>query len=934
MQILKPILLFILFFCATEFCFAQELSYDEVIEVTNKVKQEEKFIGVLSETQLHTLPIGIIKQIGETKYIIAIDSAYFTPQGAFFNAYMAIEFPGTDKKIAFAAKRIKFNPSGVIGGNQSRLMLVSDHRFAIGNHCDLHLSPNGNNFIEWNCNGFSGIHLSGEFIFSSQFLINAQDQNLPVTATFSVFAENIHEAITAVSFSEFKIRGLNDWTFEVDQAIVDWSSLLNPSQIIFPENYLSEGNLWTGFWLKEFSVTLPEEFSKPSGPTKISAQNLIIDEQGLSGIFSAQSILDFGEGNMSGWKFSLDELQMTFVTNELIGGGMSGSVHLPVMDTNQSILFSAMLFYNHQNQVVDYSFSIQAAENIQFPVLGARVDIYPSSQLICASVNHQFKPSAILNGKIKFGNDDFSTGKLEFERITLIAESPYLIDGLFSFSSGENKLANYPVTINTIYLDANSTAPSIGIQVSLNLMDEINQGISANSIIQIKTQIQEVDDKQRLKFKEITIGSLAFSVSNSVFNLAGQITFRKNDPIYGKGFYGNLNFSIPGVFEPGFSASACFGKTTFRYFALDAFIPVQFPIAGTPIEIKRFMGGISYHMQPQKASASQYVSTIQQTPSQNFTQLYYPNSFIGLGFKAGVTFSHIPNEKTVNGDALLEMLFTSSGGLSTIQFTGNAYFLCKISDRLTKPANTYGSVSILYDHLNRSFDATINAQLSVPNAVSGSGEAKIHFDPTTWLVCIGRPSLPLSVSIINLAGGTAYLMAGKQLEPMPPPPAQLNGLVNSLGLNQLRNNTALEDASGFACGFRFSGGMYREMGWDDFKVYGSFNYGAGFDMMLANYGSNAHCSGYSNPIGINGWMVEGQIFAYLQCNIGIIGKILGDDFDLTILNGSVAALLGGKLPKPTYLYGGINCNYSILNLINGSFTFQFESGTNCSIVQG
>lgn len=924
------------FFIVLNGCFstlrAQELSYDEVLAVTDKVQQEQRFVGALSESHLHSLPIGIIKQIGETRYLIAIDSAYFTPQGAYFHAYMAIEFPGTDKKIAFAARNIKFNPSGVMGGPQSRLSLVSDHRISISNQLELHLPPDGTNYVEWNCNGFSAINISGQFIFSGEMLTHAENQNLPVTAAFTVYAENIHEIITRITFDPFRIKGLEEWKFTIADAIVDWSSTKNHAQMIFPMDYESNETLWTGFWLKQMTVELPPQFSTSQGNTSIGVHNLLIDNQGVSGIFQANHVFELGSGDMSGWGFSLEEIQVMIQNNELRGGSLSGKINIPVSENNQGIDYSAMLFYNYQNQETDYVFSIQPANNVQFPVLGAEVDIYSSSQLLIAKQNQKFKPELILNGKIKFSKEDLSTGKLDFQQLTFITTSPYLINGTFSLSASENKAANYPISISSIFVSVNATAPKIGFDVSLNLMDEINQGISASSRIFVETELDPETD--RLRFKQITIGNLQFSVNNSAFNLNGQIAFRRDDPNYGNGFFGSITFSVPNVLEPGFTAQACFGKTTFRYFAVDAFIPTKIPISGTPVEITRLMGGISYHMQSQKNTPSQFIASLNQTPGTTFTQTYYPNENIGIAFKAGASFSHIPNEKSMNGDAMLEMVFNSNGGLNLVRLSGNVYFMCNISDRLTKPASVFGSVLVQYDHVNRAFDANINASINVPQAVTGSGEAKIHFDPQTWLICVGRPNQPVQVNVINIANGSAYVMTGKQLEPMPPPPAPLNALVSSMGLSQLRNNIALENASGFACGFRISGGMYREMGWDNFNVYGSFGYGAGFDMMLANYGANAHCVGSNATIGMNGWMVEGQLFAYLQCNVGIAGRLAGQDFDFIILNGSVATLLGGKLPKPTYLYGGVHCTYTILNIINGSFNFQFESGSNCTIQAG
>jgi hypothetical protein len=103
-------------------------------------------------------------------------------------------------------------------------------------------------------------------------------------------------------------------------------------------------------------------------------------------------------------------------------------------------------------------------------------------------------------------------------------------------------------------------------------------------------------------------------------------------------------------------------------------------------------------------------------------------------------------------------------------------------------------------------------------------------------------------------------------------------------------------------------------------------------MMLTNYGANAHCSGSSDQVGLNGWVASGQLYCYLQGGIGIKGKALGADFDISVLSGSVAAILAGKLPKPSYLTGALACQYSILGIINGNFNFDFELGSICSII--
>lgn len=92
-------------------------SINQVISVVHQVEETQNFInlGNLSPDSNVALPFGIIKDIGAVRYVIAIDSLKFKPNGAFFSAYAAIDFPGTSKKIAFTGKNIMFNPSGVIG---------------------------------------------------------------------------------------------------------------------------------------------------------------------------------------------------------------------------------------------------------------------------------------------------------------------------------------------------------------------------------------------------------------------------------------------------------------------------------------------------------------------------------------------------------------------------------------------------------------------------------------------------------------------------------------------------------------------------------------------------------------------------------------------------------------------------------------------------
>jgi hypothetical protein len=128
--------LFTVVFLLFPFLFLSQTSPDaeqsRVISLSKKVEDENRLVTSMNPDSLASLPVGIIQEFNGTRYIIAIDSATFRPGMSTFSAYMALEFPGANEKICFAAKNIGFNPEGVMSTNNSKLMLVSQHRIAIG----------------------------------------------------------------------------------------------------------------------------------------------------------------------------------------------------------------------------------------------------------------------------------------------------------------------------------------------------------------------------------------------------------------------------------------------------------------------------------------------------------------------------------------------------------------------------------------------------------------------------------------------------------------------------------------------------------------------------------------------------------------------------------------------------------------------------------
>jgi hypothetical protein len=103
----------------------------QIEALIRKVQEEGRTVDHLTEGELADLPVGIARKVGETTYIIAIDSAYSDERGWFLSAYASFTLPGSTTPVAFAARNIAFNKGGLNATTQARLLLASPQRIAL-----------------------------------------------------------------------------------------------------------------------------------------------------------------------------------------------------------------------------------------------------------------------------------------------------------------------------------------------------------------------------------------------------------------------------------------------------------------------------------------------------------------------------------------------------------------------------------------------------------------------------------------------------------------------------------------------------------------------------------------------------------------------------------------------------------------------------------
>ncbi|MBA2613312.1 MAG: hypothetical protein H0U95_15190 [Bacteroidetes bacterium] len=689
--------------------------------------------------------------------------------------------------------------------------------------------------------------------------------------------------------------------------------------------------------------------------------------------------MNLNEGSMSGWNFSIEEIGVGFISNQLTSGHLAGKVNIPIMDSTQTLQYNANINYNPANSEVDYSFVINPVSTINFNVFSASVILNNNSNISLAKVRGAFKPTATLYGLMGFNHTKFNSngGKLAFQNVVITTNAPYITNGVFSINNingNQTKSSHFPISINEITFGIDQGAPVFGFSITINLSDQASNCLSVGTSILLKGKIDTYQksytgdlpvtyNKTRWTFDKVTINGVSVNIQTSPFTLSGTILFRDNDPVYGDAFFGNLNLSIPKIMDNPASISVCFGsEPTYRYFYLDAKIPVAFPLGNLPITITRLIGGIYYHMKPDKTSETDFIALTQNyNGAAGNAMVYVPSPTVSVGLKSGISYKFSPNEIPYNGDLMLEANFTASGGLGVVSLSGDVYTMVTINQRPKAPIK--GKIILVYDAQNHIFDALAAVNINYYQTITGTGNFKIHIDPQIWYLCVGKPSSPNNISFLGLVNVPSYFMVGNTLEPPMPPPAQImqNSSVASVLGN--RNTSQLQNAGGFCAGARISAHIHRSFGPGLFSVNGDFDFDLGFDMMMTNYGENATCSDSQEKIGMNGWLAEGDMYLSMNGGVSIQGSykfpsncpsssqchtlcgpghcccfncslpcIVDGDFDYTVFNAGVAAVVAAKGPKPIYFAGYVDCHYNILNHLSGNFNYDFAYGTNCTPV--
>ena len=907
---------------------------DYIDGLQNIVKANNRFVGLLSSDQVYQLPVGLHRNIGGIEYIIVLDNLSIDPMGGWISAYMSLQFPGADEPIGLYTDSVRLTANGI---QTAQLKLIKDESIDLGGF-ELVLSQS-ETMVEWSCNGYESTTLAGDLVFKNDILKPVGDTTMADTlkGSFNVSFEDVNNVMASINLPDFQINGLPDMVFYPGETAMDFSDFQNPSNLVFPDGYYNATHpvelydLWRGIYIHSFTVALPDQFTNGSGTT-IAAERLMIDNNGITGSLLADSVISLNQGNLGSWQFSLDQVGFSLMKNNFADFQFNGRIVVPISQEDQNFQYEGIV--DDENNM---SFAVETLDSLKADLWAAQLALTPNSTIIVEKEQQNYYPKAILHGSMSVAlNDDVELAAFDFQNMMINSRQPYLTIGSFGLPNGV--LAGFPVNISQVDFVNEGSQAGISMVANVNFMSDDEGGFAGSGGFTIWAEKQN----NKWQYDYLEMQTVVIDVDQGAFEFYGEANFYQQHEVFGKGFKGMVNARFATGIEV--EAALQLGNVDgYRYWYADALMVVPNGITMFPgSAIYGFGGGISYHMsktEPQGFASVSTAYTATDDGSSPGTSLsgveYLPDNDMGIGLRARVVFGTHPNPKAMNGSIELGFQFYSGGGLESIRFQGEGVVMDDLNSD-PSDANVGAEVDIYYSFTNNELFGTSSVYVNIAGMVKGAnnnnraGTITTYFGQQDWFVYAGTPDDRIALEFIGLMEASSYMMVGTDIPPFPDLPSNVSSLADDNVQSRLQG--MIGNGNGFAFGSRFDAST----GEKNFTIFfGSFEMGAGFDIMIRDFGASAHCEGSDPPLGINGWYAMGQAYAYLDGKIGIKVKMFGKRKKFTILNVGAAAVLQTALPNPIYLRGAVEGHYSILNgAVKGQCNFEFSVGEMCEIVGG
>ena len=641
------------------------LNSDNIKEVdTYLKKQGEQLISNIKKSVSSIgfeLPLGL----DQGSVTIAVTEIYFTSKQAWFNSSGVMDISDGNTRLALAGKG--FCVSEKDGFCKDGILALKED-FNI-DKINLKLKASGSDdltegtYIAFNGDGFKELGIKAEYTFDR--LIQVDNPNTPATATlFAKTKEGWGNWIAEGEITPFYVEGIPDFKFSLPDGgdggkiIYDHSDVHNstgmPNGLDFGVGQsLTFNNNWKGFYIPEMTMELPAAIKNiKNTPITVGVQHLIYDSRGFSAKIGAFDVLNIDDGSLDGWYFSVDNISVNFFRSSMIGGEMKGKVMLPISgkreegdNSKKEIAYSCNLSKPSNAGSLQYSFSIELKNDLDFSAWWAQGALKEGSNILITNQKNSFEASATLNGALYIKSDipnlpDLTLAHLTFSGMEISSKGGFdpgffkaglgggdqaqLIpdnndtDALYAYATaqgGPNPSAYYTAemaeTAETAQTGENSQSSLMGFNFNVDGVGPYLSGAKVG--LQFNTRMQLVNNanfipKADLQFAiyadmsqkgkdgrkwwssggaDLKGVKLEADANLAGMKISGSITyFDLKNPYKDRGFSGELSVLLPSMEGAGISMKGLFGtriveQKYIQYFYIDG--AVDLGAAAIPI---------------------------------------------------------------------------------------------------------------------------------------------------------------------------------------------------------------------------------------------------------------------------------------------------------------------------------------------------------------
>lgn len=941
-----------------------------------KMVQAGRFVSSITEI-IRDKSIPLPAGVKSKTYTICIEKIYGDSiadgQRKYIKAICVIPIPG-GKSLAFEGTARIEGDNGV--GTHGTLELIAPIEKKLGKEGSI-VFREGTSLM-FGCEGFQEVDANIAFILKSDkvYSIDKDGHNTGklMFEARTRFSDIEDFSVELNSEKSFCFDGLDGFTFSLNNLVLDHSAYSTPVIADFPSGYFGDADAeesrkqWQGLAIHNAKVTLPSYMAKDSANgqkerPELELRNVLIDGSGFTSAVETKDIISDSSIDPNSWAISINDFQLSIYRNVIRGVGFGGKVNVPPLGANSMLDYMAAFDVEQRTFILQSSFG----QKLDFPMLCAKLTLDETSTISLkmgdGGIYPTIKANGLLSVEAPIGKDTTSNKlklpDLRFEGMEISRDRFELGAAALTGKMETPSMAGFKLTLNDIKTVKNGNEQGLSLDAA----------VAVNDMFTGDTQMALYGDAQKWKFNKVKVDTIHVKYKANAFSVDGGVEFRDGDEIYGKGFRGDLKFTLINKFE--IDAVGVFGhKDGYRYFLTDVFYETQ-PVSGIKVapalSFYGFGGGLYRHMQ-------QAVKNSQNEFGKSLTGICYtPDNKVGMGFLARTKFSFIGSPSLFDADVTFEMQFNENWGVNFVQLRGEATMLSaaqqtdmlsglkqslekvekksgdivefdknslKVKPDPEKKGALTATLGMKFDMENDVFTADMNAYLDVAGVLKGReannrmGWASSYFSKDKWYTYIGTPNERLGVSLLGIAEAGGYFMVGNNIPELSGIPDEVKSNLSDSYVQKLERRSDdgnLTEGKGLAFGADLSVKFDATLK----PFYAHLGVGMGTEMLLKQYSEAAHCKGREGRLGIDGWYAQAQAWAWVDAAIGMKVKVFRKERKFDIIDASMATYLHGAGPNPVYFTGAVGGKFSVLGgLVKGHCSFDFEIGEKCIIEGG